>query len=61
MSTFHIHTMKIIKTKLGNKMKGGFLAYNMTAYIERKMVQVLVIYESIVNNFKSLNTRKILF
>jgi hypothetical protein len=53
--------MKIIKTKLGNKMKGGFLAYNMTAYIERKMVQVLVIYESIVNNFKSLDTRKILF
>jgi hypothetical protein len=52
--------MKIIKTKLRNKMKGRFLANNMTVYIEKE-ISASISSDSIINDFKSLGTRRVKF
>lgn len=52
--------MKIIKTKLRNKMKGRFLADSMTVYIERE-ISACISSDSVIDDFKSLNTRRVLF
>lgn len=51
--------MKIIKTKLRNKMDDGFLGDSMTVYIERE-ISASISSESIIDDFKSLGTRKAL-
>lgn len=51
--------MKIIKTKLRNKMDDGFLGDSMTIYIERE-ISASISSESIIDDFKSLGTRKAL-
>jgi hypothetical protein len=51
--------MKIIKTKLRNKMDDGFLGDSMTVYIERE-ISASISSESIIDDFKSLGTRKTL-
>ena len=48
--------MKIIKTKLRNKMKGRFLADSMTVYIERE-IAASISSDSIINYFKLLGTQ----
>ncbi|XP_058749642.1 uncharacterized protein LOC131622614 [Vicia villosa] len=52
--------MKIIKTKLRNKMDDGFLGDSMTVYIERE-ISSSISSESIIDDFKSLGTRRALF
>jgi hypothetical protein len=52
--------MKIIKTKLRNKMDDGFLGDSMTVYIERD-ISASISSESIIDDFKSLGTHKALF
>ncbi|XP_058758551.1 uncharacterized protein LOC131631797 [Vicia villosa] len=52
--------MKIIKTKLRNKMDDGFLGDSMTIYIERE-ISASISSESIIDDFKSLGTRRSLF
>ncbi|KAK2357877.1 hypothetical protein QL285_095109 [Trifolium repens] len=52
--------MKIIKTKLRNKMKGRFLANSMTVYIEKE-ISASISSDSIINDFKSLGTRRVKF
>jgi len=49
--------MKIIKSKLRNKMRLGFLANSMTVYSEKK-ISTCISFESIIDDFKSLETRK---
>ena len=51
--------MKIIKTKLRNNMDDGFLGDSMTVYIERE-ISASISSESIIDDFKSLGTRKAL-
>ncbi|XP_058776824.1 uncharacterized protein LOC131651174 [Vicia villosa] len=51
--------MKIIKTKLRNKMDAGFLRDSMAVYIERE-ISANISSESIIEDFKSLGTRKAL-
>jgi hypothetical protein len=51
--------MKIIKTKLRNKMDDGFLGDSMIVYIERE-ISATISSESIIDDFKSLGTRKAL-
>ncbi|XP_058726686.1 uncharacterized protein LOC131598065 [Vicia villosa] len=51
--------MKIIKTKLRNKMDDGFLGDSMTVYIEGE-ISASISSESITDDFKSLGTRKAL-
>ncbi|XP_024634768.1 zinc finger MYM-type protein 1-like [Medicago truncatula] len=50
--------MKIIKSKLRNKMEHGFLANSMSVYIERDISECIS-YESIIDDFKSLRKRKV--
>jgi hypothetical protein len=52
--------MKIIKTKLRNKMKGRFLADSMTVYIERE-ISSSISSDCIIDDFKSLDSRRLLF
>ncbi|XP_058777057.1 uncharacterized protein LOC131651407 [Vicia villosa] len=52
--------MKIIKTKLRNKMDDEFLGDSMTVYIERE-ISSSINSESIIDDFKSLGTRRALF
>jgi hypothetical protein len=51
--------MKIIKTKLRNKMDDGFLGDSMIIYIERE-ISASISSESIIDDFKSLGTCKAL-
>jgi len=50
--------MKIIKSKLRNKMGYGFLGDSMSIYIERK-ISACISSKSIIDDFKSLGKRKV--
>ncbi|KAK4364705.1 hypothetical protein RND71_016063 [Anisodus tanguticus] len=50
--------MKIIKTRLRNKMEDEFLADNMMVYIEKVIVESFS-SDSIINDFKSLKERRV--
>jgi len=50
--------MKIIKSKLRNKMGPRFLANSMSVYIERE-ISASISSESIIDDFKSLGKRKV--
>ena len=50
--------IKIIKSKLRNKMRHGFLAYNKSVYIKRE-ISARISSESIIDDFKSLGKRKV--
>ncbi|KAK9681873.1 hypothetical protein RND81_10G033800 [Saponaria officinalis] len=52
--------MKIMKTRLLNKMEDDFLADSLLIYIERELSKSFSI-ESIVDDFKSLKDRRVLF
>ncbi|CAJ2663894.1 unnamed protein product [Trifolium pratense] len=52
--------MKIIKTRLRNKMEGRFLADSMTVYIERE-IGASISSDLIIDDFKALGTRRLLF
>lgn len=49
--------MKIVKTKLRNKMDDGFLADYLVAYIEREIAQQLST-DSIIDDFAHLKHRR---
>ncbi|KAK4369990.1 hypothetical protein RND71_009465 [Anisodus tanguticus] len=49
--------MKIIKTRLRNKMENEFLADNMMVYIEKEIAESFS-SDSIINDFKSLKERR---
>lgn len=51
-------TMKIIKTRLRNKMDDEFLADNMMLYIEKEIAEYFTT-DSIIDEFKSLKERKV--
>jgi len=50
--------LKIIKSKLKNKMGPGFLADSMSVYFERE-ISVYISSESTIDDFKSLEKRKV--
>jgi len=50
--------IKIIKSKLRNKMGPGLLVESMTIYIERK-ISACISSETIIDDFKSLVKRKL--
>lgn len=52
-------TMKIIKTKLHNKMQDEFLTDNLIIYIEKKIANNFY-SNSIIDEFKNLKKRKTL-
>ena len=52
--------MRIVKTRLRNKMEGKFLTDSLIMYIEREIAEKLSI-ESIVNKFRDLNERRVPF
>ncbi|KAK9741223.1 hypothetical protein RND81_03G090100 [Saponaria officinalis] len=52
--------MKVMKTRLRNKMEDDFLADSLVIYIEREISKSFSI-ESIVDDFKSLKDRRVLF
>ncbi|XP_074265702.1 uncharacterized protein LOC141588147 [Silene latifolia] len=52
--------MKIMKTRLRNKMEDDFLADSLVIYIEREISKSFST-ESIVDDFKSLKNRRVLF
>jgi hypothetical protein len=52
--------MKIIKNKLRNKMKAGFLADSMSVYIERE-IAATISWDTIIDEFKALATRNASF
>jgi hypothetical protein len=52
--------MKIIKNKLRNKMKAGFLADSMSVYIERE-IAATINSDTIIDEFKALATRNASF
>jgi ribosomal protein L31E len=52
--------MKIIKNKLRNKMKAGFLADSMSVYIERE-IAATISSDTIIDEFKALATRNASF
>ena len=49
--------MKIIKTRLQNKMEDEFLADNMIIYIEKEIVETFS-YDSIIDEFSDLKERR---
>ncbi|XP_024641739.1 uncharacterized protein [Medicago truncatula] len=53
----YFSAMKIIKSKLRNKMGPGYLADSMSVYIERE-ISASISSESIIDDFKSLGKRK---
>jgi len=52
--------MKIIKTRLRNKMEDEFLADNMIIYIEKEIAENFS-FDSIINEFKDLKERRTIF
>jgi hypothetical protein len=52
--------MKIIKTRLRNRMEGRFLADSMTVYIERD-IGASISSDLIIDDFKTLGSRRLLF
>lgn len=52
--------MKIVKTRLRNKMEDEFLANNLIVYIEREIVENFS-SDSILDDFSSLKERKLQF
>jgi hypothetical protein len=52
--------MKIIKNKLRNKMNAGFLADNMSVYIEKE-IAANISSDTIIDEFKALATRNASF
>ncbi|KDO36628.1 hypothetical protein CISIN_1g039933mg, partial [Citrus sinensis] len=53
-------TMRIVKTRLRNKIEGEFLTDSLIMYIEREIAEKLSI-ESIVNKFRDMNERRVPF
>ena len=53
-------TMKIIKTRLRNKMGSGFLNDGMTIYIERE-ISANISYELVIDDFKLVESCNYLF
>jgi hypothetical protein len=52
--------MKVIETRLHNKMDDEFLANNLVVYIERKIVENFN-SDSILDDFSSLKQRRLQF
>ena len=52
--------MKIVKTRLHNKMDNDFLVNNLVIYIQRQIAKTYSVNE-IINNFKVLKDRRALF
>jgi hypothetical protein len=52
--------MKIVKTRLHNKMENEFLANSLIVYIERKIAESFNL-DSILDDFVSLKCRKLEF
>ncbi|KAK2424097.1 zinc finger MYM-type protein [Trifolium repens] len=52
--------MKIIKTRLQNRMEGRFLADSMTVYIERD-IGASISSDLIIDDFKTLGSRRLVF
>ena len=55
-----LSAMKIIKTRLRNKMEDEFLADNMIIYIEKEIAENFS-FDSIINEFKDLKERRTIF
>jgi hypothetical protein len=53
-------SMKIVKTRLHNKMENEFLANSLIVYIERKIAESFNL-DSILDDFVSLKCRKLEF
>ena len=54
----YFSVMKIIKSKLRNKMRHEFLADSMSVYIERE-ISACISSESIFDDFKSIRKYKV--
>jgi len=52
--------MKIIKTRLRNKMEDEFLADNMIIYIEKEIAENFS-SDSIIDEFRDLKKRRVIF
>jgi len=52
--------MKIIKTRLPNKIEDEFLADNIIIYIEKEITENFS-YDSIIDEFKDLKERRAMF
>jgi hAT family C-terminal dimerisation region len=50
-------TMKIVKTRLRNRMEDDFLADNLVVYIEKEIAENFTI-EGIIEEFNSLKNRR---
>jgi hypothetical protein len=48
--------MKIIKTRLGNKMKDEYLANNVLVHIEGHLLEEYT-YDDVISDFKSIKDR----
>ena len=52
--------MKIVKTRLRNKMEGGFLSDSLLVYIEKEIAKEFST-EAIIEDFRDMKERRVLF
>ena len=53
-------TMKLVKTRLRNKMEDDFLTSYMIAYIEKDIAQTFIV-DSIIDEFNTMKERRVQF